>query len=194
MSKNIYVLDASPYKSVFGTDLAKEYAREAREGGHTVRLVHLRSLDFDPVLKNGYKVVQELEPDLAEQQQNLEWCDHWVIVTPVWWEAVPAKLKGLFDRTLLPGFAFDMHMDSLLPGWEKRLSGRSARVIYTQTIPGWYAFWVRNDAFYHSLKQGTLAFVGLSPIKRTALNVRNASESTKDRYLDIVRRLGRRGV
>ncbi len=194
MAKQIYVLDASPYKSVFGTDLAKIYAQEAREAGHTVRLVHLRSLSFDPVLKNGYKSIQELEPDLIEQQQNLEWCDHWVIVTPVWWESVPAKLKGLFDRILLPGFAFNMHMDRFIPGWEKRLSGRSARVIYTQTIPQWYSYWVRKDSFYQGLKHGVLAFVGFHPIQRTVFNVQNIDDTKKESYFSTVRRLGREGV
>ncbi len=84
MAHNIYILDASPHKSIFGTDIAQKYAESAQKAGHTVRLVKLRELDFDPILHNGYKDIQEIEPDLNAQQDNLSWCDHWVIVTPVW--------------------------------------------------------------------------------------------------------------
>ena len=190
----IYVLDGSPEQSVFGADLATRYSDSAKNAGHDVRLVRVRDLRFDPILHAGYKEIQELEPDLVVQQENLEWCEHFVLVTPVWWESVPAQVKGLFDRAILPGFAFKMHTDDLIPGWDKKLSGRSARVIYTQTIPFWYSLLWRRDAFFQALKRGVLEFVGIHPVRRTALNVLNAHESTKNRYLAKVEKLGQKGV
>ena len=190
----IYVLDGSPEQSVFGSDLASAYAKAASEAGHDVRLVRVKELSFDPILHAGYKVIQELEPDLIAQQEHLKWCEHLVLVSPVWWESVPAQVKGLFDRAILPGFAFKMHTDDLIPGWDKKLSGRSARIIYTQTIPFWYSILFRRDAFFQSLKQGIFEFVGIHPVRRTALNVLNADENLKKRYLMKVEKLGKKGV
>ena len=48
-----------------------------------------------------------------------------VIFTPIWWGALPAKLKGLIDRTFLPGFAFQYEEGKLMP--KQLLKGRTAR-------------------------------------------------------------------
>lgn len=190
--KVIYVLDAHPYQASFGPSLVNSYETGAREAGYQVISVALRDLDFDPILHYGYKQIQELEPDLQEQQQYLKDMDHLVIITPVWWESVPAQLKGFLDRVFLPGFAFRMKK-SRIPSWDKLLTEKSARIIYTQTTPLWYDICIRKDAFFQSLKTGTLNFVGIHPVRRTALNVQGADEKRKEGMRNKVYRLGKQG-
>mmetsp|Transcript_7693 Transcript_7693/g.10495 ORF Transcript_7693/g.10495 Transcript_7693/m.10495 type:complete len:126 (-) Transcript_7693:297-674(-) len=38
----------------------------------------------------------------------MKWCNTLVIAYPTWWMSTPASLKGFFDRTLIPGFAWDL--------------------------------------------------------------------------------------
>ncbi|MHA3914752.1 NAD(P)H-dependent oxidoreductase [Halovulum sp. GXIMD14793] len=88
--------------------IAETYAKAAKENGHDVRLAHLRDYRFDIDFEFGsYTHIKPLEADLEQFMQDLDWAEHFVLMTPMWWGGLPAKLKGLFDRTFLPGTAFD---------------------------------------------------------------------------------------
>ncbi|OGG51347.1 hypothetical protein A2704_03745, partial [Candidatus Kaiserbacteria bacterium RIFCSPHIGHO2_01_FULL_54_36b] len=73
------------------------------------------------------KTIQQLEPDLVDFQENVRWAEHIVIFYPTWWGAMPAMLKGLFDRAWLPHYAFSFADHGLT--WKKLLKGRSARIV-----------------------------------------------------------------
>lgn len=185
----IYIINGHHDTDTFCDDIVDHYAKGAREGGHEVRMIHIRDLSFDPVLKGGYSGEQALEPDLQKQQENLKWADHVVIATPVWWMSVPALLKGFFDRVLLPGFAFQFHGQK---EQSRLLSGRSARVIYTQDTAQWRIFLRRRDCFWHVIKDGILGFVGFAPVRRTIFErVYKADEETRAKWFEEITQLGR---
>ena len=189
-SMKILLLDAHPDPASLCAGLARSYLGGATEGGrHEVRFAALRELHFNPVLQHGYRQRTELEADLLGQQESIRWCEHLVVVTPLWWMSTPALLKGYFDRVFLPGFAFKYRDDS--PLWDRLLSGRSARVIYTQDSPQWFARFFRGDAFWRALNHGTLGFAGFAPVRRTIFaQIRKSTPATRDRWLAQTRRLG----
>ena len=90
-------------------------------------------LDFNSILKHGYRQWTELEPDLLMIQQDIVDADHLVFEYPTWWGTCPALLKGLIDRVFLPGFAFKYRDNSLF--WDKLLKGNTARLIVTMDTP-----------------------------------------------------------
>lgn len=164
----IYVLLGHPDKDTFNGQIAEAYCNAAVAGGHEVRFQRLGEMTFDPILWKGYKVVQELEADLKKAQENIRWCDKWVIVFPLWWGAVPALLKGFIDRTLYSGFAYKYHDHD--PFWDKLLSGRSAELISTCDAPAWWVWWYYRNSDLTSLKNATLRFCGFSPVKSTRIS------------------------
>jgi len=159
--KRIFILLGHPDTDSFNCTLADEYMRGAEESGHEVRRMNIGDMSFDPVLHKGYRVEQALEPDLLAFQENVRWCNHLVIFYPSWWSTMPALLKGLFDRTWLPGFAFLFTTDF---SWERLLKSKSATMIVTSdTIP-----FVQRIIFgdtTNELKKGILWFAGFSPIR-----------------------------
>jgi putative NADPH-quinone reductase len=46
------------------------------------------------------------DPKVAEYQRRIAQADHLIYLFPVWWEVMPAMLKGFFDKVFLPEWAF----------------------------------------------------------------------------------------
>jgi putative NADPH-quinone reductase len=184
---NIYILLAHPDKSSFNGEIADAYETEAVRKGHEVRRQNLGELHFDPVLWKGYKVVQQLEPGLQQAQENIVWCEQWVIIYPIWWGAVPAILKGFFDRTLYSGFAYKYHLKD--PFWDKLLKGRSAHVITTCDAPVAWIWWQYKNSDINSVRRATLQFCGIKPVKLTRIGrVKYLSpEQRRQKILSIVK-------
>ncbi len=159
--KKVFILLGHPDNDSLNYSLAEEYERGACEAGHEVRRVNISDLKFDPILHHGYRLVQELEPDLISFQENVRWCDHFVVFYPSWWSTMPALLKGLFDRTWLPDFAYRFTSDY---AWVKLLKGRSARMFVTSDTVPFLQRIIFGDTT-NELKNGILWFAGFNPIR-----------------------------
>lgn len=161
MSKRILVILGHPSNTSFCAALTDRYVQTARNAGHEVRELRLGALDFDPILREGYRQVQPLEADLLQAQADITWAEHLTLIYPIWWGAIPALLKGFFDRVLLPGFAFKYRPGKAFP--EQLLRGRSADLLVTLDTPPWYYRWVYRMPGLHQVRRTTLAFCGIKP-------------------------------
>jgi NAD(P)H dehydrogenase (quinone) len=170
--------------------LADVYEREARAAGHDVRRLNIFDLSFDPTLHKGYRAIQELEPDLKTVQENMSWCEHFVLVYPNWWGGMPAVLKGMWDRMFLPRFAFRMWKNRF--GWDALLKGRTARVLITCGNPAILDHLAFGD-FTASIKRSLLQFAGFRTWVSAFGHSEHASEGTKKRWFREVAALARKG-
>ena len=161
MGKRILVILGHPSSNSFCAALAERYAQSALRAGHEVRQLFLGTMDFDPVLRDGYQQVQPLEADLRQAQADILWAEHLTLVYPIWWGGIPALLKGFFDRVFLPGFAFKYREGKAFP--DKLLRGRSAHLLVTMDTPPWYYRWVYRMPGLHQIRKTTLAFCGIEP-------------------------------
>jgi putative NADPH-quinone reductase len=144
-------------------NLALIYETSAKAAGHTVVRFNLFDMHFDPILHQGYRAIQNLEPDLIQFQQAIKACDHFVLIYPTWWSAMPAPLKGLFDRVWLPSFAFSMrkHKDGTPAlGWKKLLKGKTARVITLSRSHPW-ALQILFGDYTNEISRALLWFAGM---------------------------------
>ncbi|TLG77818.1 NAD(P)H-dependent oxidoreductase [Methylocystis sp. B8] len=189
----ILVLNAHPDEGSFSDAALAAYAEGAWSGGHELRIVALRELQFDLVLRGGFYSTKPLEPDIAQQQELIRWCEHLVVVSTNWWWVAPALLKGYIDRVFLPEFAMRYH--ARFPYVEPLLGGRSARAIYTQNSP-WIVGWLfRGDLFWRWISRAVLRHCGLNPVKRLALyRAKEASPEQMSQFLETARKLGRQAA
>ena len=188
MKKILSVL-GHPCQESFCGQLAEAFKQGAQGAGHTVNTIHLGSLQFDPILREGYQGDQELEPDLKNAQQQIAWADYLVFVYPIWWGALPALLKGFIDRTFLPGFAFKYHEGTL--GWDRLLTGKSAQLIATMDSPPWYYRWVSRMPGHNQMKKTILEFSGIKPVKIASFgSVKASDQARRTKWLEAVYNLG----
>lgn len=192
--KKILIINAHPLKdNSFCAALAQTYKAGVEKSGATCKLVNLIDLDFDPILRFGYKKRMEMEPDLIQIQQDIKDADHLVLVYPNWWATYPAQLKGLFDRAFVPGFAFNYRENS--PMWDKLLTGKSARMIVTMDTPGWYYSLFYKNAGHHAVKFGVLEFSGYKPVKISSFSpIKSSTEAKRKKWLAEVEKLGEKQV
>lgn len=167
MTKRIFILNGHPAETSLNRTFAETYAHAARAAGHDVRLTHLHDLDFDLDFEHaGFSNIKPLEPGLETLLCDIEWSEHVVVLTPLWWGGIPAKLKGAFDRALLPGRTFDTRVPAgKMP--KPMLGGRSARVILTSDTPRWIMSLIYRNPVIHQLRQQILGFIGISPTRVT---------------------------
>ena len=187
----IAVIVGHPRAGSFCEALGQAYAEGAREAGHHAELICLSGLDFDPVLRGGFKGTQPLEPDLAAAQAAIGQAGHTVWIWPLWLGFPPALMKGFAERVLTPGFAIEK-LDGP-PFYRPLLTGRSARLIVTMQMPVWM---YRFVAFARSAKvfsNQILKFVGMRPVRRTYFGmVEHVGDARRRAWIEEVRELGRR--
>ncbi len=190
----ILILDGHPAKGSFCSALAAEYAREAGEGGHDVRTRHLSDMVFDPDYgTSDYDNGPRLEPDLNSFWDDVTWCEHMVIVHPLWWGGHPAKLKGLFDRVLLSGKAFKYVSGKTIP--EKLLTGRTAQVLVTADTPGWVFRWIYGSGARKQTEKQILAFCGFKPKGYHMFSpIHGSNDADRSRMLSRAGALGRKAA
>ena len=187
-TSRLLVLDGHPDSESLCGSLAVIAAQAAEARGATVKILHLSAMTFDPNLAGGYKTRQEHEPDLLAVLDALRWCDTLILVHPMWWGAAPAKLKGLIDRTFLPGIAFAYEGDGHFP--KKLFEGRTSRVLITTDTPRWYLWLGYRNGWLNVLRRQILDFVGLKVTHmKTVGPVRSATPAMIASFKDAARKL-----
>jgi len=192
--KKIFILLGNEDPDTLTGAMAGAYEAGAREAGHDVRRTNIGAMKFDPLLHKGYKEIQTLEPDLTKVQEDMKWADHFVLFYPNWWGTVPAILKGMFDRMILPGFAFRFPKTGILKvfRWERLLKGRTATVFITMNtnpIVAWYLFGDNSN----EIKQNILEFSGFKTKLMKYGPVEKWSETKVKKELHSIMTMGKKG-
>jgi len=110
VGKRILIINGHPDPSSerFCAALALAYATGARAAGHEVRSLTLGTMDV-PFLSSKAEFESGLPSGLIRAaQEDIRWCEHLVIVFPLWLGAAPARLKAFLEQVLRQGFAFEV--------------------------------------------------------------------------------------
>jgi putative NADPH-quinone reductase len=129
--KRIFLIQGHPDVAAthLGHTLEEAYAQGAGSAGHEVRRLAVAKLDF-PLLRSKKEWESGTLPrPLAQAQADIVWAQHVVLFFPLWLGDMPALLKGFLEQLARPAFAFKTN--SANPFEQKRLTGRSARVMVT---------------------------------------------------------------
>ncbi len=189
--KKILVFLGNPTKNSYSGRIADAYEEAARTAGFEVERINIEELNFDPVLHQGYKEIQHLEPDLIKMQEKINWADHVVFVYPNWWCSMPAAMKGMFDRMWLPGFAFNF--DKQTKKLIQRLKGKTAHVIIIAGTHSPFMTWWKFGDYTNEIAHGIHGFTGF----KTKVSAFGPSEKVSalvlDSWVERVKKFGATG-
>jgi putative NADPH-quinone reductase len=189
MAKRILIVNGHPDSSSerFCAALAQAYALGAKTAGHEVRTISIGDMDVPFLASKREFEGGQPSAVIRAAQVDFQWCEHLVIVFPLWLGAAPAKLKAFLEQVLRQGFAFEIAGS----GWKPRLGGRSVRIILTMGMPATAFRLVFGAHGLLSLERGALMLTGLSPIRHSLLGmIEAASAARRGRWLAAMGRLG----
>jgi len=192
VSKRILIIDGHPDPAAqrFNHAIVSAYREEAIGAGHEVRSVALADLSFPLVHTKAEFDCIATCASVTSLQADILWCDHIVIVYPLWLGSMPALLKGLFEQIFRPSFAFAQTTYRDRP--KGILRGKSARVIVTMGMPAPVYRWYFGAHSLKSLEHNILAFCGIGPIRSSVIgSVGIASTAHHRRWIARIRELGR---
>lgn len=138
----VLVVVCHPRDDSFTVHLAARAVTGLERAGHEVVLLDLYRSGFVTAMTRAEREAYHgdepvLDPQVAAHIDEVMRAETLVFVYPTWWGGVPAKLKGWFERVLVPGvgFRFDERSGKIRPNLThvKRLVG-----ISTYGSPRWY--------------------------------------------------------
>lgn len=102
-----------PYEGSYGNAILDSVTKGLQKANHEIDLMHLDNDGFNPVMsKEDLKAFVEhkaVDPQVIDYQKRLENADHLIFIFPIWWDLMPAMIKGFVDRVLSPGVVYEHH-------------------------------------------------------------------------------------
>lgn len=186
--KKILVILGHPNKDTsLSSALAKAYIKGAKESNAEIKYLVLADLDADFIKWPGDYSIKPT-PQILKAQQNISWADHIVFIYPTWWSSFPALLKGFFDRTFTPGFAYNFKSNGRV---KKLLVGKTAHLITTTGGKPWIYKTVFRHPGHKIISMGILRFSGFKKIKTTILGP--VKRSTKHKIPQWIKEVEEKG-
>ena len=127
---------------------------------------------------------------LVQPQEDMRWAEHWVFLFPLWHGTMPALLKGFLEHMFRPGFAMEYREKRFPKGL---LAGHSARIIVTMGMPVLFYRWYFGAYGLRGFERSMLSFAGIKPIRECLFGLAFADEQKRARWLEDLRKCGRRG-
>lgn len=173
--------------------LAASYADSATAAGHEVERTDLARLDVPLLASQEQYEGGEVPITLKTGIDHLVWCDHIVLVFPLWLGTMPALLKAWLEQAFRPGVAFDYLPEGR--GTTKLFGGKTARIIVTMGMPALiYRLWFRSHGVA-GLRRSILKFSGMKTVEVTYFGkVEQVGPGTLLNWLTIARQMGARAA
>lgn len=154
----ILVIFAHPSTQSLGYALYDRVIQTLNAQEHEVKALDLYRDGFDPVLSSQewHSYLGQTDQNIANVQPHVEallWAEGLVFVFPTFFYGVPAILKGWFERTWLPGVAFETAAAKKSRPNGKLQHIKLITVITTSGSPKWW-IWLIRDPVKSFFKRG----------------------------------------
>ncbi|WP_300561958.1 NAD(P)H-dependent oxidoreductase [Companilactobacillus sp.] len=187
---NTLVVYCHPYEGSFCHAILQHLELGAKNAGKQLDVIDLYKDNFNPVMSGrdllGFVKHQAVDDQAIEYADKLKKADHLILVFPIWWELMPAMMKGFIDKVIFPGQTYEytksgLGMISSLPNL------KSTTVITTMNTPKLLYKFRYGNAVKKALINGTLKKGGFKHVKWRSFNmVKMVSDKKRGSWLNSV--------
>jgi putative NADPH-quinone reductase len=183
------IVYAHPYDKSYNRAIRDATVKGLGKAAHEIDLVDLYKDKFNPVLSvedlEAALRKQSFDPVVIDYQRRIEKVQHIIFIAPIWFESVPAIMKGFLDRVFTHGWAYEKVEGKGVP--KGNLTHLSATVISTLGSPKFVYRLFYNNALKGVLINGTLKCCGVKKVKWFMLDkIQETTEERRKQFLSKI--------
>jgi len=158
----VTIIYAHPYEKSFNHEILVKVKENLTAQNRPYTVLDLYADDFNPVFSKEelsyYSEGRALDPLVQTYQEKITEAQDLVFIFPIWWNDVPAIVKGFFDKVMLKNFAFSdggAHIEGMLTHI------KTAKVITTSEEKTAFIRESTGNAIEQVLINATFAHIGI---------------------------------
>jgi len=163
-----------PYDGSFCNAILDAVTKGLEKANHEIDLIHLDKDNFNPVMTSAdlkaFRDKMPVDPKVIEYDNRIKTADHLIFIFPIWWELMPALMKGFVDKVIFPGIAYDYKDASntyMKPLWTNL---KGVTMITTMNTPNWLYWALFGNAIKKAMMLGTFWKMGYKNRKWISFN------------------------
>lgn len=177
-----------PYEGSYCNAILTAVTNGLQKTNHEIDLIHLDKDNFNPVMTSAdlkaFRDKKPIDPKVIAYKERLEKADHLVFIFPIWWELMPAMMKGFVDKVIFPGVMYvykdasNTFMKPLMPNI------KTITMITTMNTPKWLYWFLFGNAIKKAMMLGTFWKMGYKNRKWISFNqVKMVTQQKRQRWL-----------
>jgi len=156
------IVYAHPYEKSFNHAILEALTKTLENKKYTYEIIDLYADKFNPaydaVELSLFFAGKTADPLVTKYQEMIKKADHLVFVFPVWWNDLPAIVKGFIDKVMKKDFAYIFTANGL----EGTLTFiKKAYIFTTASSTQWFIESFAGDAIKKTFMQATLKQIGI---------------------------------
>ncbi len=180
-----------PYDGSFCNAILDAVTKGLEKANHEIDLIHLDKDNFNPVMTSAdlkaFRDKMPVDPKVIEYDNRIKTADHLIFIFPIWWELMPALMKGFVDKVIFPGIAYDYKDASntyMKPLWTNL---KGVTMITTMNTPNWLYWALFGNAIKKAMMLGTFWKMGYKNRKWISFNeVKMVSQEKRTKWLSHI--------
>ncbi len=186
-----------PYGKSFNAAIKSAIVDLHRNSNSRLKIFDLQEMQFNPVMTQKELLefskartaegidIENLDPLAVEMAKEINQSEELILLFPIWWEIMPAQVKGFIDKVIFPGLFYTNIGEFRMKLVSDKL--KKVTVITTMNTPGFLYRLKYGNCIKFALINGTFKKIGLKDVRWVNLSaVKFKSHRGRQKYLHRV--------
>lgn len=189
---NFLIVFNHPFKGSYCNAVLQAVKEGLEVSKHSIDIIHLDEEQFNPVMSaedlKAFRDRKPIDPQVIAYKERLEKADHLVFIFPIWWELMPALMKGFMDKVIFPGLAYDYTNEKHTRMKPLLNTIKGITVITTMNTPRYIYRWIFGNAIQKALLRGVFWKLGYKNRKWINFSsVKTVSAKQREKWLEEIK-------